>query len=256
MFAETAPVERSYEPTPVTGKVVQFPGTQHKRIRQNCKTGQKQTVYPIRKYEEILAMANWLYQNKDTKYVLAFIVGCNIGLRANELLKLKYNQVFDQNGNVRYEEDIVDTSDVIYIYQGKTDKNRPVFLNLACKDALEWYFPQRGLRLHSDRYLFPSREGGHIEVDTFRKVLKEAAQACGVKVNIGTHTMRKTFFYTIYVGGLEKRTDISVIQAMAGHSDPRITMKYCGIDEYEFKRLYHYLGNRLDIISDQDFLGH
>lgn len=254
MFSETAPVKQLRDLNPSAGKVIQFPGSHQKHIRQNCKTGQKQTVYPIRKYDEILAMANWLYQNRDTKYVLAFIIGCNVGLRANELLKLKYNQVFDQNGNVRYEDDIADTSDVIYIYQAKTDKDRPVFLNLACKEALEWFFQDRGPRLHSNRYLFPSREGGHIKVDTFRKVLKEAAQACGIKENIGTHTLRKIFGYHLWMQDPEARTDVTLIQAIYGHSAPKITMRYLGLDIYEFKRAYHKL--KLNIVADPGFLGH
>ena len=39
-------------------------------------------------------MANWLLEHKDRKYVLAFTLGINLGLRANELLSLKMNQVF------------------------------------------------------------------------------------------------------------------------------------------------------------------
>ena len=255
MFADIPAVEQNL-PVPIpAGKVVDFPGVKNRKpLRQNCKAGQSQKVYPIRKYEDILAMANWLYQNRDAKYTLAFVIGVNIGLRANELLKLRYNQVFDENGGIRYVEDLVDTSDVIYIYQGKTDKDRPIFLNTACKEALEWYFPSRGQRLHSNRYLFPSREGGHIEVDTFRKVLKEAAQACGVKENIGTHTLRKTFGHHLWMQDPDARTDVTLIQAIYGHSDPRITMRYLGLDIYEFKRAYHKL--KMNIVADPDFAGH
>ena len=103
------------------------------------------------------------------------------------------NQVFWPDGSVRMNDDLEDTSDGIEILQSKTKKFRTVFLNEACKDALEWCFPERGSYLHCDGYLFPSREGGSIQVGTFRKVLKEAACACGVKQNVGTHTCRKTW---------------------------------------------------------------
>ena len=255
MFTDMPAVEQKRSAPVQSGRGEDSPGAKDKKpARQNCRTGQSQKVYPIRKYEDILAMSNWLYQNQDTKYTLAFIIGVNIGLRANELLKLKYNQVFDEDGNVRYIEDLVDTSDVIYIYQGKTDKDRPIFLNAACKEALEWYFPNRGRRLYSGSYLFPSREGGHIEVDTFRKVLKKAARACGVKENIGTHTLRKTFGHHLWMQDPDARTDVTLIQAIYGHSDPRITMRYLGLDIYEFKRAYHKL--KMNIVADHAFAGH
>ena len=150
-----------------------------KKKPNNCKTGERQTVYPIKTHKDIIAMANWLYEHKDNKYVLAFTLGINLGLRANELFDLKMNQVFSPDGSVRLIEDEEDTSDGIDIYQSKTKKHRTVFLNAACKDALEWAFPIKGAYLHSEGYLFPSREGGAIQVGTFRKVLKEAAAACG-----------------------------------------------------------------------------
>ena len=223
-------------------------------IKKNRISGKAQKVYPIKKYTDLVAMANWLYQNKDPKYVLAFVIGINIGLRANELLSLRMNQVFNPDGTVRCVIDNYDTTDVIYVYQGKTDKNRPIFLNQACKDALEWYYPVRGCSLYSSKYLFPSREGGAIEVDTFRKVLKEAARANGIKENIGTHTLRKTFGFYVYTQSDEQHRDITDVQALYGHSDPEITMRYIGLDEIKFKSMYHKL--MLNIIQDHDFFGH
>ena len=221
--------------------------------KRESRKGKTQKVYPLKRYDDLIAMANWLYENKDKKYVLAFIIGINIGLRANELLSLRMSQVFNPDGTVRCVFDGYDTNDVIYIYQGKTDKNRPIFLNQACKDALEWYFPVRGSGLHCNKYLFPSREGGAIEVDTFRKVLKEAAEANGIKQNIGTHTLRKTFGFYLYTQTPVQHTDITSIQALYGHSSPDITMRYVGLDEIEFKSMYHRL--QLNIVKDEHFAG-
>ncbi len=246
-------IQDAVQDTATDSKIVYLPYATGKK-KGNQKTGEPQKVYPIRRYEDILRMANWLYQNKDPKYTLAFVIGVNIGLRANELLKLRFNQVFDADHRVRFVEDLLDTSDVLYIFQGKTDKNRPIFLNAACKDALEWYFDDIKKRKNTPSYLFPSREGGHIEVDTFRKVLKEAAQACGVKENIGTHTLRKTFGHHLWMQDPDARTDVTLIQAIYGHSDPRITMRYLGLDIYEFKRAYRKL--KLNIVADPVFVGH
>lgn len=225
-----------------------------KKKPNNCKTGERQTVYPIKTHKDIIAMANWLYEHKNNKYVLAFTLGINLGLRANELLDLKMNQVFSPDGSVRLIEDEEDTSDGIDIYQSKTKKHRTVFLNAACKDALEWAFPIKGAYLHSEEYLFPSREGGAIQVGTFRKVLKEAAAACGLKQNIGTHTCRKTWGWHQYKYNSEKANlDITMLQRAFGHSSPEVTLRYLGITDEEDKALYKNMC--INVVSDQDFVG-
>ena len=225
-----------------------------KKKPNNCKTGERQTVYPIKTHKDIIAMANWLYEHKNNKYVLAFTLGINLGLRANELLDLKMNQVFSPDGSVRLIEDEEDTSDGIDIYQSKTKKHRTVFLNAACKDALEWAFPIKGAYLHSEEYLFPSREGGAIQVGTFRKVLKEAATACGLKQNIGTHTCRKTWGWHQYKYNSEKANlDITMLQRAFGHSSPEVTLRYLGITDEEDKALYKNMC--INVVSDHDFVG-
>lgn len=225
-----------------------------KKKPNNCKTGERQTVYPIKTHKDIIAMANWLYEHKNNKYVLAFTLGINLGLRANELLDLKMNQVFSHDGSVRLIEDEEDTSDGIDIYQSKTKKHRTVFLNTACKDALEWAFPIKGAYLHSEEYLFPSREGGAIQVGTFRKVLKEAAAACGLKQNIGTHTCRKTWGWHQYKYNSEKANlDITMLQRAFGHSSPEVTLRYLGITDEEDKALYKNMC--INVVSDHDFVG-
>lgn len=225
-----------------------------KKKPNNCKTGERQTVYPIKTHKDIIAMANWLYEHKNNKYILAFTLGINLGLRANELLDLKMNQVFSPDGSVRLIEDEEDTSDGIDIYQSKTKKHRTVFLNAACKDALEWAFPIKGAYLHSEEYLFPSREGGAIQVGTFRKVLKEAAAACGLKQNIGTHTCRKTWGWHQYKYNSEKANlDITMLQRAFGHSSPEVTLRYLGITDEEDKALYKNMC--INVVSDHDFVG-
>ncbi len=203
----------------------------------NYRKGEEQTVYPIKKREELEAVAKWLYENADHKYLLGFILGINLGLRANELLKLKTTDLFNEDGSIRYVEDVEDTSDRISIYQSKTDKARGFYLNKACVKALQWYYPY-GCRIED--YIFASREGGHIKPDTFRKILKAAAKACGLKQNIGTHTMRKTWGWWQHTTNPSRACgDISQLQRLFGHDSPMTTLRYIGITDEEDKALYH-----------------
>lgn len=223
-------------------KVVRFPGTADPTPsaddvpprKTNYRKGEEQTVFPIKSRKQLDDIAAWLKENADRKYLLAFILGINLGLRANELLELKRSDVFFPDGRIRYiVGDCTDTTDRISVFQDKVDKRRGLYLNESCVHAIEWYYGDK--RYYNDDYIFASREGGHIEVDTLRKILKKAAKACGVKQNIGTHTLRKTFGYFHYMSN----HDVVFLQRLFGHSSALITMRYIGIADEEEKRAYH-----------------
>lgn len=222
--------------TSTNSKIIQFPMAYTSPRKPNYRKGEEQTVFPIKRRDQLDAMADWLYHNADRKYLLGFILGINLGLRANELLELRHCDVFFPNGEIKYvSDDFSDTTDKMAVYQKKVHKRRGMYLNDSCAKALNWYFPVKSPALYSEQYLFPSREGGHIEVDTLRKVLKDAAKACGLKQNIGTHTLRKTFGYFHY----QANHDIVFLQRLFGHSSALITMRYIGIADEEEKKSYH-----------------
>lgn len=228
-------------------KIIPMPGipvAEQPPRKTNYRKGEEQTVFPIKSHDQLTAMASWLRANADPKYLLAFTLGINLGLRANELLELKRSDIFFPDGRIRYiVGDYTDTTDRISVFQDKVDKRRGLYLNESCVHAIQWYYGDTGNN-YSDRYIFSSREGGHIEVDTLRKILKRAAKACGVKQNIGTHTLRKTFGYFHY----QSNHDIVFLQRLFGHSSALITMRYIGIADEEEKRAYHEVS--IDIISD------
>lgn len=225
-------------------KVIQmFPNTPPPK-KVNYRKGEEQTVFPIKSRDQLDAMASWLRANADPKYLLGFILGINLGLRANELLELKCSDIFFPSGEIRYiMGDYANTTDRISVFQEKVDKRRGLYLNASCVHAIQWYYGD-GANHYNDGYIFASREGGHIEVDTLRKVLKKAAKACGIKQNIGTHTLRKTFGYFHY----QSNHDIVFLQRLFGHSSALITMRYIGIADEEEKKAYHDVS--IDLLGD------
>lgn len=58
------------------------------------------------------------------------------------------------------------------------------------------------------------------------KKLNEAARACDL-IEIGTHSLRKTFGYWYY----QKYKDVAILQELFNHSSPSITLKYIGINQ-------------------------
>ena len=81
-------------------KIIQFPGIAEPPKKTNYRKGEEQTVFPIKNRDQLDAMAAWLRANADRKYLLGFILGINLGLRANELLELKCSDIFFPDGTI------------------------------------------------------------------------------------------------------------------------------------------------------------
>lgn len=246
-----------------------------KIVHKNSYRGEEKKAYPIIDIDQLRSMTSWLYDNKGKKYVLAFVLGINLGLRANELLSLRKHDLFLKDGTIRYIENVMDTSDHIRVYQKKTRNStssmyRNVFLNTACVDVLNWYFPLNCSRLYGDAdiesdrkaiytdhcrggkdFLFPSpqKEGECLSVDMLRKVLGEAAKACGLPQHVSTHTLRKTFALTASLTKTMNGVDIDVAKAqrLLGHSDGTTTLRYLSTDQMNSKADYH--ANVLNVTS-------
>ncbi|MNC77147.1 site-specific tyrosine recombinase XerS [compost metagenome] len=56
--------------------------------------------------------------------------------------------------------------------------------------------------------------------------MRKAADEFGL-VDIGTHTLRKTFGYHMY----QKTKDITLVKRLLNHSNESITMGYIGMDQ-------------------------
>lgn len=195
----------------------------------NYKVGEKQEVYPIRKEEELQAMHNYFVAGKHYRDDLMFILGINVGLRAGDLLALKWNQVFNESGEV---------VDGVTVKEEKTDKFRTFYLNSSCKNAIISYFDGLKKKPEMDEYIFKSRKGGsHIEVRPAGLILKKAAATVGITYNIGTHSMRKTFGYWQLKAHADDAIFLCELQEMFNHSSPKITLRYCGL---EAEKMYQY----------------
>ena len=65
-------------------------------------------------------------------------------------------------------------------------------------------------------------------------ILNSVAKVVGIKEQIGTHTLRKTFGYHAYRMGM----DLSVIQKLLNHASPSVTLAYIGITQDDLDDVY------------------
>lgn len=90
-----------------------------------------------------------------------------------------------------------------------------------------------------DEYVFKSREGENkpITRQQVLNILKEAAEAVGIKENIGTHSLRKTWEYHAWKSGYNP----ALIMETLNHSNLSVTKRYLGIRQDEINDLYDNL---------------
>ena len=179
-------------------------------------------VQPIRNLKQIETIKKLLKSQNMRDYCL-FVFGINSGLRISDLLKLRISDIAE-NGKIK---------DRIRLREKKTNKFKDFPLSTSTKSALKDYLKIRNYT--EDEPLFISRKNkGFLLRQQAYKIINGVAKAVGIKENIGTHTLRKTFGYHAYNNGY----DITLIQKLFNHSSQSVTLRYIGITQDKMDDVY------------------
>jgi len=158
---------------------------------------------------------------------IEILYGC--GLRISELLSLRMEDVFLEDGFIR----------VI----GKGGKERLVPLGGKAKKAILDYL-EKGrpfFEKTKNPLLFLSKRGKKISRMGFWKRLRKYVDMAGIKKHVTPHTFRHSFATHLLEGG----ADLRAVQLMLGHSDISTTQIYTHVSrEYlkEIVRSFHPRG--------------
>jgi integrase len=187
---------------------------------RGIKKGSKITAEPIRKKKDIKSISR-LLKSHPRNYLL-WVMGINNGLRANDLVKIKYSQV-----------EGLKTGAVIKIVESKTGKANVLVINKSVHKALQLYIKEENP--DPEDYLFKSRKGsGHISSQSVGRMIRSWAAAINLKGQYGAHTLRKTFGYhqRVYHGA-----GFELLCKRYHHSSPVVTMRYLGIESKEITEM-------------------
>lgn len=160
------------------------------------------------------------YQQRD---LAMFVLLLNCGLRLSELVGIDIPDIDFEKRTLR----------VI----GKGDKERIVFLNDLCIDAIQAYLqvrPTEGI-LPSDRNaLFISSKGRRISNRMVELISKKYFTAAGVDANrYSPHKLRHTAATILYRDG---NVDIRSLQELLGHTNLSTTQIYTHIKNEDLKK--------------------
>lgn len=163
-------------------------------------------VEPFKKRSDIEKLKKYLKENNYRDYIL-FLIGINTGLRISDLLNLRVKDVLNQ--------------DYIYVKHKKTKKNKKYIITDEMIREIMPYLNNK----HRDDYLFRARyKTTPICREQACKLLKKACKACGINLNVGTHSLRKTHGYFIH----KTTDDIKDVMFTLGQKSEESAMCYIG----------------------------
>jgi integrase len=170
------------------------------------------TVDPIKDWDLLLDMEDYLEENNPRNYVL-FMTGLYLGLRISDILQLKVRDIKNK--------------DYIYIREEKTNKENKIVINDELKEIYSTYIKNKPM----NRYLFKDERKNKPNKPISRQqvwnILNDLASEFEYKDPIGCHTLRKTFGYWLY----QDTKDAVAIKELLNHSDISITKRYIGVTQ-------------------------
>lgn len=116
--------------------------------------------------------------------------------------------------------DIVDWQGRSVVVLGKGGKERTVYFSVRAKLMLQEYLARR----KGGEALFASSRApyGPMQARALEKALQKIGERAGEPMRVHPHLMRHTFATTALNAGM----DITIIQRLLGHSDPKTTLIY------------------------------
>lgn len=164
------------------------------------------------------------------KYRAIFMTAYAGGLRSAEVVGLKI-------------QDIHSDRMLLHVRHGKGDKDRYTLLSQRLLDELRSYW----WHCRPTDWLFPGRNGGHLQPSTVQSAFADAKVQAGITTDGGIHRLRHSFATHLLEGGVNLQT----IKQLLGHKNLKTTSGYLQVTERHLKSLRSPL-DLLDHPNDQD----
>lgn len=177
---------------------------------------------------------NLLKGKENWKDYALFVLGINFGLRIGDLLQVQVKNVREDSGYIK---------DSFEIKERKTGKYNSIEINKAAKEALELLFERTKIGKNSDNYLiyntqsYPIGSESISRIQAYRLIRKWCEEIGLTGLNVGTHTLRKTFGYHAWKNGIS----IEALREKFKHESTSTTREYLGIEKKDVKETYHSL---------------
>lgn len=169
--------------------------------------------------EESLELLNSVEGNNKERDYLMLTLFLNCGLRLSELCGINLSDI---------------STDYVLTVTGKGNKQRLIYLNSACKEALKNYLAVRPVDAVIDKdALFISKRKKRIHEKTVQYTVKKYLNLAGLSSkNYSTHKLRHTAATLMYQHG---GVDIRALQVLLGHENLGTTQIYTHVSSEQLK---------------------
>lgn len=159
--------------------------------------------------EKLLSVIDGKYKERDYAIITLFL---NCGLRLSELVSINYNDIRD---------------DGALVITGKGNKERMIYLNQACINAVATYMKVRPREGVKDRALFLSSRNNRISPKTVQHLVYMYLDKAGLgDRGLSVHKLRHTAATLMYRQG---HVDLLVLKEILGHENLGTTEIYTHI---------------------------
>ena len=159
-------------------------------------------------------------KNKERDYAIV-VLFLNCGMRLSELVGIDIH-------DINFEESKLTVT-------GKGNKQRTIYINSMCIDALTKYFKiRKGLHCKESDALFVSRNNNRLSNKTVQWIVKKYLNLAGMAGRgLSTHKLRHTAATLMYGTG---EVDIRVLKDILGHEQLNTTQIYTHVSDKQMKR--------------------
>ena len=175
----------------------------------------------IRSYSDYIVVKEYFERRGQHRDSLMWTMGICFGLRASDLMQLKFENLLNKDGTYRKR---------VYWYEKKTGKLNNLKITEAIRKAMSQYLRAICWDYKMSDYIFASQKGGALSVKSCWRILNQAQRDLGLPIHIGSHTMRRSFL-NIAICVDQHTIDMNLItkaQGLANHSNAQTTMRYLG----------------------------
>jgi len=187
----------------------------------------KNLVEPIKDKKQLEAIEKYLATH-NKRNQLIWVFGTNTGLRVSDIIGLDIEDVEGKNQ--------------IELREKKTGKIKIFPLNSKLKRLIKEYLEGERKKVYAigdANPLFVGKKHKRFGRSQVYRFINDACKELGININVGSHSMRKSFGYHHY----RQFNDIALLQKILNHSSPAITLRYIGIAQDEIN--YSYLNFEL-----------
>jgi integrase len=182
------------------------------------------TTEPIRSKRQVRELAEYYLKRGELRNHCLIILGVYTALRVSDLLRLRWEDVYDfERGRVR---------ECIAVAEKKTGKTKIIALNKGVVRALTLYAARAA---KANGFLIENaRTGKAISRIQAYRIIRTAAEALKIQGRVSCHSLRKTFGYHAWKSGASP----AVIMEIYNHSSFAVTRRYLGVTQDDKNEVY------------------